>query len=370
MLGEYALALALTAPLVMLSHLNLRAVLATDAARRHSFRDYLAVRYAASGFAMLAITAVALFHASDWRFAAVILLTGTGQVAETFSDLFYGAMQRREQLRLVAQSMIVRTLLSLLALGLVLVATHDLLFSVLALALSRLAVMLALDVRAGFLGEKQAPQTATARRAIIRQALPLGIVLMLISLNTNLPRYAVEHYMGTETLGGFAAVVSLITVGGTLMNAIGQSAMARLARFLHLGDAVAFRKLLLRMTLMAAGLGFLGMATAALLGDIVLRLLYRPEFAGYQGLLVAAMAAGTLSYIAIALGYGVTSARVFDAQLPLFAVSVAVCGVASWVLVPAWGLAGGVVALGAATVPQVGGQIYLLHRALRRQGAA
>src|ERR1039458_10701282 len=44
MLGQYALAVALTTPLVMLSHLNLRAVLATDLDGRHPFGDYVAVR--------------------------------------------------------------------------------------------------------------------------------------------------------------------------------------------------------------------------------------------------------------------------------------------------------------------------------------
>lgn len=43
------LAVALTAPLAMLAHLNLRAVLATDVEGRLQVSDYLAVRFGVSG---------------------------------------------------------------------------------------------------------------------------------------------------------------------------------------------------------------------------------------------------------------------------------------------------------------------------------
>jgi O-antigen/teichoic acid export membrane protein len=62
------------------------------------------------------------------------------------------------------------------------------------------------------------------RAAIFRTALPLGLVLMLISLNTNLPRYVIEHRLGTRELGAFAAVASFMAAGTTIVNALGQAA--------------------------------------------------------------------------------------------------------------------------------------------------
>src|SRR5437764_11372372 len=55
MLGQYALALALTAPVLMFSQLNLRAVMATDVAEKHRFGDYLAVRLGATGLGLIAV---------------------------------------------------------------------------------------------------------------------------------------------------------------------------------------------------------------------------------------------------------------------------------------------------------------------------
>src|ERR1700716_121612 len=64
MLGQYALAVALTAPVVMLSHLNLRAVLATDVAQKYPFQDYLAVRLFATAFTLISIGLIARFAIS------------------------------------------------------------------------------------------------------------------------------------------------------------------------------------------------------------------------------------------------------------------------------------------------------------------
>ncbi|MDP2995871.1 MAG: hypothetical protein Q8N47_00195, partial [Bryobacterales bacterium] len=76
MLGQYALAVAVTTPVVMLSHLNLRAVLATDVGRQRPFGDYLAVRLGITGLSLAAIAILALVSGPLGPLAAVILVTG------------------------------------------------------------------------------------------------------------------------------------------------------------------------------------------------------------------------------------------------------------------------------------------------------
>src|ERR1035441_7561447 len=75
MLGQYALAVALTTPLVMFSHLNLRAVLATDVDGRRPFGDYVALRLGVSGFGLVGIAILALVSGHSGSLAAVILVT-------------------------------------------------------------------------------------------------------------------------------------------------------------------------------------------------------------------------------------------------------------------------------------------------------
>src|SRR5262249_43861998 len=81
MLGRYALALAVTPAGLMLSHLNLRAVIATDTAGRHPFGDYLTVRAWMTVLGLLAIGAIA-FLTGPPALALVIIAAGIAQSAE------------------------------------------------------------------------------------------------------------------------------------------------------------------------------------------------------------------------------------------------------------------------------------------------
>jgi len=364
MLGEYALAVALTAPVAMLAHLNLRAVLATDVSGRRLFSDYLTVRLGVSGLALAAMAALALVFGRSGDMAAVIFLTGLAQTSETVSDAYYGAMQRRDEMDRIARSMMVRGVLSAAAFGIVLWMSGNLAWAVAATAAGRLLVLVAYDRRKGSAGEAWEGRSWAGARSILRQALPLGGVLMLVSLNTNLPRYVIERRMGIGELGVFAAVASFVTAGATIVNALGQAATPRLARHASQRQPGQFLGLAWKLGALVFSLGLVGVAVAALLGKMVLTLAYRPEYATYSGLLVGVMGAAVPGYVAAAMGYAVTATRAFDAQVPMFCVVAAICGCASWLLVPRFGLAGAAVAMAVAATAQIGGQALILRRAL------
>jgi O-antigen/teichoic acid export membrane protein len=366
MLGEYALAIAITSPVVMLSHLNLRAVLATDIAQKHPFGDYLAVRLVATAMGLAVIAILGFATGRSTSMAIVILAAGIAQSAENVSDIYYGAMQRRERMDSIAQSMMARAAVSAAALGIVLAATRGIVPAMLALAGARLAVLLLYDRPVGSRSELLARSGPGAQFAIVRAALPLGIVLMLASLNTNLPRYAIERRLGMPALGAFAAAASFMTAGNTVTNALGQSATPRLARYFAERNRARFLRLALQLVVLALALGAAGVVVAAIAGAPILRILYRAEYAQNAPLLTQVMAAAIPAYAAGILGYVITSARAFDAQLPLFCLVAASCGLASWLLIPRFGLAGAPMALAAAACVQIGGECAILARAFHR----
>jgi O-antigen/teichoic acid export membrane protein len=187
---------------------------------------------------------------------------------------------------------------------------------------------------------------------------------MLISLTTNLPRYSIERRLGAAQLGVFAAVASFVTMAQMVMNALGQSATPRLAMLFSSGDLHRFKNLAAWMVALAAGLGFAGILGAMLVGPFVLALLYRPEFAAYNRLLIGMMSAGALFYISGALGYVNTSTRAFRVQLPLYGVTAGVCGLSAMLLVPLIGLAGAAASLALAAAVQIAGQLLILRSAL------
>jgi O-antigen/teichoic acid export membrane protein len=365
MLGQYALAVAIVSPVALFAHLNLRAVLATDVRRTHPFGDYMAVRMGTTAAGLAVILGLALLSGRVWPVAPAIVLAGIVLAADHFSDICYGALQRRERMDRVARSTTARGALAVAAMGAALWITHNLLWAIAAQAAARIAVFLLYDRPAAAVHESPHRSGFASQAAILRAALPLGAVLMLITLSGNLPRYAIERRLGTAALGVFAAVASFQTIGASVINPLGQIMTPRLARAFSEGDARLFLRLAAQLTGAACLLGAAGVALALAVGGMALRIAYGPAFANYRGLLVWMMAAGILSYAGSALGYVITAARAFDSQAPLFLAVAAVSGAASWLLVPKLGLEGAALALALAWLAQIAGELLILRRAPR-----
>src|SRR5207302_10135981 len=170
-------------------------------------------------------------------------------------------------------------------------------------------------------------------------AVPLGCVAGISSLTVNVPRYAVEANGGEPALGVFTALAYLFVAALQPMLALGAAVNPRLARhFVH--DLAAFRRLTSRTMVVAGALGLLGIVACALFGKPMLTLFYAPEYAKHTGVLVWLAVATGVAFLAQALSYAVTAARRLPEQLPIALLSLVVCTVGSYLLVPRYGLVG------------------------------
>jgi O-antigen/teichoic acid export membrane protein len=201
---------------------------------------------------------------------------------------------------------------------------------------------------------------------LARLALPLGIVMMMVSLNTNAPRYFIERELSVRELGIFAAMGYVMLAGNTIIDALAQSASPRLAWHYASGDVDGFRWLLGRLI----GIGFLGGVTAVLAvaigGNAVLTLLYTAEYARHTDVFLLLSVATGIGFVASILGYGMTAVRALAIQAPLFAGVTLVTTLACAALIPGHGLIGAAFALMAgAGCALVGGGV-VVARALQR----
>ncbi|MGD0041300.1 MAG: oligosaccharide flippase family protein [Isosphaeraceae bacterium] len=366
--GQFALGLAVTAPVIMLTNLHLRAVQATDARREYRFGHYLALRLATTALALLATAGIACGYRLET--ALVILAVGLSKTFESLSDVVYGLLQAHERMDRIALSMMIKGPLSLVALGATVYLTGSIVWGALALAGGWGLLLVAYDIPNGIRlleGEEafRPRWDIPALARLARLALPLGIVMMLISLNANIPRYFIEHELGERELGIFAALAYLILAGNTVVGALGQSASPRLARYYAEGDGQSFKRLLGELVGLGAGIGVAGLLVAQVAGRLVLTILYKPEYADHTSLFTWLMLAATVSYVVSILGYAMTAARYFRPQLPLAALCVAVSTLACYGLVPRFGLRGAAWAGLVSLLVQLAGSVAINFHALR-----
>ncbi len=381
MVGQFVLALAITTPVMAFFMLQLRSVQATDARREYQFGDYLGLRLLAVVMAMAAVAGICLTSGYSQTTMLIILAAGASAAIDSISDVIYGLLQQRERMDRIAQSMIVRGAVSLMALAAAILATGSVLYGILAIAATRILVLISYDLRsAASTLHGTAFGTRTGRRdhesllprwgvrktlSLAKLSLPLGIVMMLIGLSNSIPRYFVEHYGGERCLGIFGALGYLGLVGSTAVAAIGQSATPQLAECYARGRRKPFSILLLKLSAAGAGLGLLGVAVAIVAAPQVLAIFYGAEYAAHGGILVWIMLAAGIGYVAAFGGYGITAARYFQIQIPLFAGVAAVTAAACWWLVPAYGMLGAAISLLIAALTQLVGEGLILVYAVR-----
>lgn len=372
MVGQFALGLAITAPIFMFSNLQLRGVQATDALQTYQFGDYLGLRLMTTLIALLALVGIVLMAGYAPITALVVLCVGLAKAFETISDVFYGLLQQRERMDRIALSKIIKGLLSLVAVGAGIALTGSIVWGVAALALTWAGMLLFYDMHSArrILTSSDDPGDSPWHRmtpsrnmgTLLRLAwlaLPLGLVMMLISLNTNMPRYFIEYFLGTEELGIFAALAYLMVAGNIVINALGQSASPRLAKYYAAGDRNAFLRLLFMLSGIGMVLGLGAVGAAALFGEEILMLLYGAEYAR-QDLFVWLMVAATIFYMASFFGHGMTAARYFQVQFPLFVVVTVTTVLSCFWLIPMHGLYGAATALIIASCVQIIGSLIIV----------
>ncbi len=375
--GEYALTLAVTAPVFLGANLHLRSVQATDSRTLHSLGAFVGLRVLSTSAACFvsAVVAILLQSVSTTTQLAIVLMA-FAKAADSLSDVAYGGLQRIERFETISRSMILRGALGLIALLGVFVFTKSVVWGIGGLAVAWWAVLFVVDrpvvrdVLADGNGRSICPSFEFAAMArLARLALPLGITSLLMSLVVNVPRYFIQGAGGESLLGIFSAISYLMVAGTMVLSALGQSATPRMARFFADDDRPGFARLVLRLSGFSAALGTAGVLFAWAFGEPFLRLVYGPEYAPYTTEFLAIMVAAVPGLVMSALGFAVTATRSFDPQPFALAVLVGVCVAACAYFVPEGGILGAAIAIGLTYT--VGCLAFggLLLRASRRRSA-
>jgi O-antigen/teichoic acid export membrane protein len=384
--GQFTLGLAITAPVILFTNLHLRVVQSTDAQYQYLFSDYLGLRSIGTVVAILTIAIIAFATGYRGEMLLVIITIGIAKGFEAISDVFYGLLQQHERMDRIAISMIIKGFLSLLMLGLGVYLSGGILWGVVGLAVSWFAVLIVYDFRSGVLLLKSSISTLNLEkprsdrfanrlkprwhlptlRKLILLTLPLGFVMMLISLNSSIPRYFIERYLGQRELGVFAALAYLIVAGNMVIGALGESAIPKLSKYYASGDAGSFQSLLFKLAGIGLLLGIGGVLVSLFAGKEILTLLYRAEYAQYSSLFVWLMISGGITYVASFFGYGMVAVRYFRIQIPLFLFVVTTLSVCCLWLIPQIGLLGAAIALIVAAIVQLvfsaGTLVYALKK--------
>ncbi|HEV2103819.1 MAG TPA: hypothetical protein VGR58_13660 [Candidatus Acidoferrum sp.] len=380
--GQYALGLALVYPVMMLSNMQLRSVMNSSTNDRAQFGHYLSLRLLTTSAAFAVIFGITRILRYDRELTAIILLVGVAYGIETISDVYYARLQLYDRMAEISISLMARAFFSVLALAVATYVTKSLFWGIAGVAAGRGVVLLGYDIRERthflrkqtkwfLLNRELAPQfDANQQRELLWRSLPLGIVVLLTTLNSSMPSFFIKHEIGERDLGIFSALGLMISVGNMAVVSLGQSAFTRLSRAYTSGNMAAFGSLLVMLLTCGAGLGVCGMLISKFAGREILTLLFRPEYAERADLLPWVMAAGAVLFMAQFLGFGLTAAGFYHSQVHLNILANLSLVAACYWLVASEGLLGAILAMLIAAIVQLAASAVILVPAMRTRAGA
>ena len=373
MVGQFALGLAIAAPILMLANLQLRPLQATDTQSMFEFSDYLGLRLITAVLAFCMICFSVLMCGLSPSTASVVLVVGIAKCIESVSDALYGQLQKADRMDRIAMSMMMKGPLSLAAMAVVVWSTGRVVWGATALAAVWSFLGATFDWTSATHSLRQthvrpievvkdlrnADRHATATRfslrwrpsilvELVRLALPMGVAMMLLVLATNIPKYLVERDLGEGALGYFSALAYPGYGMSLLVAALGQSASARLARA-YVSGGKAFGRLLLMLATITLLVGVIAVGVVIVMGRDILSMLYRPEYAQYSGVFAILTVSTVIWSLESILGYGATASRAYLGQAWAGGIAAGVSMISGIVLVRSYGL------LGAAWATVIGG---------------
>jgi O-antigen/teichoic acid export membrane protein len=367
--GQYALALAITAPIFIFTNLQLRAVQATDALNEYTFANYFTLRFFSTLLGVLVVGIVVALAHYDRTTSLIILLVGAAKAIETFSDIIAGHLQKFERLDQVARALMLRGLTSVTTFTFTFWITRQLVAAVMALALTWLVVIGVYDFRvlSKVLRERIFFHYSwSALRRLAWLSLPLAFALAVFNLNVNIPRYLLERKLGAAELGIFASIAYLMTALYLIASALSQSVSTRLSRLLVNNNVNRFSMLLRKLIGLSLVFGILTLMGSITFGKQVLIIVYRVEYARHVDLLIVLVITATISTAASFFSVGMIAARCVRPQI-LIAITSALT--ATWLtltLLPSFGLMAAGYGLLGSSLMQCVANYYVLRSAITK----
>ncbi|CAD9197007.1 MATE family efflux transporter [Acinetobacter bohemicus] len=339
-LGQYALALAIVTPIFAVGNLQLRPlyILDVNSEQKYTYTHFYYLRLICSFIALACCLVLGLFFNVS---ILVLLLVGLLKFFESYSDIIYAYYNAHDQTQLISKSLFLKGTLSVLAVAVGLYL-FDFYTALILFLFVYLVVWLVIDNL--YIQKTQEIKKMSLDLGMMKSAIPMGISLGIVTLQSNIPRLFLDQYASIEAVGVFTVLSYFIIVGSIFINSICQYLSPRLTHAWNHNRAY-FKKLLSMALLVAGGLGLIAIFLSYFMGEFVLKLVYGAEYIAYADAFILTMVAGFILYLATVLGYTLTAIGFIKQQVYLFSIVLIFSVLVSYLCIPEYGIVGGIYTL-------------------------
>ena len=273
--GYLSLAMTTSSSFSAISLFGMRNFQVSDVNEEYSSGEYYGSRivtcFAAQIMCMLYAAVMTESSNNFWGITLFMLV----RLAEAFADVFHGINQKHDRYDLIGISYILRGIFTVLSFATVLSVTHNLVITLLIMALLNLAIVVAFDRMATGKLENIKPKVFNKHiYELIITCVPLVIFTFLLNMENLIPKNLLENLYGADELGIYASIASPTLVIQVMASVVFNPFLPGFTKLYKEGQIEEFRKTFHRILLALLLLSVVAIIGGKLVGRLGLRILF------------------------------------------------------------------------------------------------
>lgn len=281
--GVFTLAFSLACLFCFIGNYEGRVFQVTDVKQDFSNKEYILHRISSCILMMVTVLIYCLIMKYDAYKMSVTFALCFMKCCEVFSDVFYGVLQKNDNLELVGKSMFFKSIASILVFVVFDIVTKNLLLSCFGLDLIWLVVLFLYDIpKTKKLILKEEKISLTNIIKLYKDGFFSFSILFLGVYLVNAQKYALDGVVVESLQAIFGIVLMPATIISLACQYLLQPILNTIANLYALGQKKEFNILIFKSSLLVIAFGLVCIIGAYLLGIPVLNILYGVDISDYK----------------------------------------------------------------------------------------
>jgi O-antigen/teichoic acid export membrane protein len=355
-LGQLVLTLSIISPIFLLFSFKLRTLVVTDYHNERHFEQYLHARFFAQTIAIIFLVIISPWLLSN-VYASIIISVIIFKVGDGSSELCYSYFHKQQKFKRAALSQTTRSFFTITMLLCASLFTQDIHITFFTWALTTIFFSLIdlFTVKNVIAEQEKRPihlwATCKDMGALVKSLTiykkywPISVSILFSAMFVYIPNYTLEYFIGTESVGHFAAISYFLVAGGIIIHSLSQAVTPKLSHLYHQKKYSAFIRTTQILMLAGASIGLIGLCFAHFIGEWLLRLIYNDAIALLTDELKLIIIASMIRYSYNFLGSALNALKCFNQQALVYGTGSLTLLISCILLVPSLGTIGAAISM-------------------------
>lgn len=281
-------------------------------------------------------------HYTNLKLKLLILLC-LMRAVEALCDVFHGILQKNDRLDIVGKSLLIRSILNIIAFLTIDKIFNNLVLSCLSLIIIDILVLIFIDIKYGLkYKDKNKKISYSSALSILKLGFYTFGFTLLANYLINIPRYSIDKYLDES----FQTIFGIIVMPGTFITLLSQFIMQPLITKMKSHwinkEKNEFNNIVKKTLLAIVGVGIISILLAYFFGIMVLNFLYGLDLSKYLISLIIILIGTTFYALSLFLSNCLIIFRKTKVQLTIYSITVILGIIISRLLVSKYAFTGGI----------------------------